>query len=264
MPQHTRLTEDAQRCAEVTRLDTSRGAAGRRRSRAPAFGRPARERERRRRSPRAASPRRTSAYPRRNSASRSFVSSVNSAVSNSCNTLRSREVVVYTIGHSTRSTDELIAILADAGVTRVADVRAFPMSRRHPQFNKDALSVSLPAPGGRRGARKDGRSRNGLWKVDAFRNYADYAETAAFGRAIGELEALARERPTAVMCAEAVWWQCHRRLITDYMLARGWDVVHLLAPGQQQPGVLTPGAVPHDDGTIEYPPPQPDLLPGSV
>ena len=180
-------------------------------------------------------------------------------------------MVVYTIGHSTRSIDELIALLNEAGVERVVDVRAFPMSRRHPQFNEDALSASLadagidyrhmPALGGRRHTKKGARSRNGLWKVDAFRNYADYAETPAFGQAIGELEALARERPSAFMCAEAVWWQCHRRLITDYMLARGWTVIHILGAGQQQPGSLTPGAIVQSDRTIAYPPPQPGLLP---
>src|SRR5690242_6903695 len=179
-------------------------------------------------------------------------------------------MVVYTIGHSTRSLDEFLALLREAGVTRIVDVRAFPMSRRHPQFNKDALTSTLPAAGvdyrhmpalgGRRHGRKGAPSRNGFWKVDAFRHYADYAETAAFGQAIGELEALARERPTAYMCAEAVWWQCHRRLITDYMLVRGWTVIHLLGPGQQQQATLTPGAVPHGDRTIEYPAPQPDLL----
>lgn len=177
---------------------------------------------------------------------------------------------VYTVGHSTRSIEELVAILADAGVTRVVDVRAFPMSRRQPQFNRDALSVSLPAAGidyrhmpalgGRRGTKKGGRSRNGLWRVDAFRNYADYAETPAFGAAIGELEALARERATVYMCAEALWWQCHRRLITDYLIARGWRVTHLLGRGEQQPGVLTPGAMVQADGTIAYPAAQPDLL----
>jgi uncharacterized protein (DUF488 family) len=177
-------------------------------------------------------------------------------------------VVLYTVGHSTRTRDELVAILDDAGVTRIVDVRAFPMSRRHPQFNKDALSVSLPDGvdyrhipelGGRRGAKK-GASRNGLWRVDAFRHYADYAETPAFAAALDALEALARERPAAIMCAEALWWQCHRRLIADYMLARGWTVIHLLGSGQRQPGVLTPGAVVHEDGTIEYPAPQPGLL----
>jgi uncharacterized protein (DUF488 family) len=180
-------------------------------------------------------------------------------------------VVVYTVGHSTRSSEELIRLLGEAGMMRVADVRAFPMSRRHPQFNKDVLSRSLltagidyrhmPALGGRRGTTRGRRSSNGLWKVDAFRNYADYAETPAFGHALDQLEVLAREMATALMCAEALWWQCHRRLIADYLLVRGWRVVHLLGPGKQQEGVLTPGAVPHPDFTIEYPPPQPTLLP---
>lgn len=179
-------------------------------------------------------------------------------------------MVVYTVGHSTRSLTEFIAILAEAGVTQIADVRAFPASRRHPQFNRDALSASLPAAGiayqhmpalgGRRSTRKGTASRNGLWKVEAFRNYADYAETPQFRAALEALELLARERPTAFMCAEAVWWQCHRRLIADYMLARGWTVVHLLASRQRQNGVLTPGALPQPDGTIWYPPEQSGLL----
>jgi uncharacterized protein (DUF488 family) len=179
-------------------------------------------------------------------------------------------VIVYTVGHSTRPIDEFIALLTGAGVARVADVRTFPASKRHPQFNSGALAAALddagidyrhlPALGGRRGAKKNGASRNGLWKVDAFRNYADYAETPAFGAALDTLEALARERPTAYMCAEAMWWQCHRRLITDYLLVRGWTVIHLLGPGQQQRAELTTGAVAHADGTIAYPPPQPGLL----
>jgi uncharacterized protein (DUF488 family) len=169
---------------------------------------------------------------------------------------------VYSIGHSTRAIEELIAMLADAGVTRVADVRLIPRSRRHPHFNSDQAAASLaeagidyhhlPSLGGRRSARKDAVSRNTLWRVDAFRHYADYAETPAFAEALGALERLARERPTAYMCAEAVWWRCHRRLITDYLLVRGWDVVHLLAPGQQEIASLTRGAVVQSDGTIEY------------
>lgn len=180
-------------------------------------------------------------------------------------------MVIYTVGHSTRSLDELVAVLAEAGVTRIVDVRAFPMSRRHPQFNREALAAALPARGvdyrhmpalgGRRGARKDAPSRNELWRVEAFRNYADYAETPAFRTAIDALVACATERPTAVMCAEAVWWQCHRRLIADYLLARGLTVVHLLGAGQRQEGALTPGADPQGDGTIWYPAPQPGLLP---
>ena len=177
---------------------------------------------------------------------------------------------VYTIGHSTLSLEEFTTLLRGAGVARIVDVRAFPMSRRHPQFNKEALSITLPAGGldyrhmpalgGRRQRQKGKPSRNGLWKVEAFRNYADYAETAAFGLAITELEALAREQPTAFMCAEAVWWQCHRRLISDYLMARGWTVIHILSAEQQQRHSMTEGARVHSDGSIEYPPPQPSML----
>jgi uncharacterized protein (DUF488 family) len=180
--------------------------------------------------------------------------------------------VLYTIGHSTRTLPELIDILREAEVAQVADVRFIPRSGRHPQFNIDTLPASLaesglhyrhlPALGGRRGARRDAPSRNMLWRVQAFRNYADYAETAPFQAGLAELEQLALERPTAIMCAEAVWWRCHRRLITDYMLTRGWDVIHLLGPGQRQAAALTDGAVPQRDGTIAYPDSRSrDLLP---
>ncbi len=179
-------------------------------------------------------------------------------------------MIVYTVGYSTRGIEEFIAILRDGGVTRIADVRAFPASRRHPQFGRAALAAALedagldyhhlPELGGRRGTKKTGPSRNGLWRVDAFRHYADYAETAGFAAALAALETIARERPTAYMCAEAVWWQCHRRIITDYLLARRWTVIHLLGPGQQQRAEITPGAVAHADGAIEYPPAQPRLL----
>jgi uncharacterized protein (DUF488 family) len=171
--------------------------------------------------------------------------------------------ILYTIGHSTRALDELVAMLQEAGVTRLADVRGIPRSGRHPQFNIDTLPEALaaagidyrhlPALGGRRPARKDPPSRNALWRVQAFRNYADYAETREFQAGLAELERLASGRPTAIMCAEAVWWRCHRRLVADYMLARGWTVVHLMGPGQQQEGTLTDGAVPQPDGTIAYP-----------
>jgi len=172
-------------------------------------------------------------------------------------------MTIFSIGHSTRTLDEFVEILRGAGVTRLADVRAIPRSRRLPHFSSDRLADALaacgieyhhlPGLGGRRRAGKTSGSRNTLWKVEAFRNYADYAETPAFAAALAELERLARERPTAYMCAEAVWWRCHRRLITDYLLARGWDVVHLLGRGHQDPAALTPGAIVQPDGTIEYP-----------
>jgi uncharacterized protein (DUF488 family) len=176
---------------------------------------------------------------------------------------RTQAPVIFSVGHSTRTIEELIAILSDAGVACVADVRLIPRSRRHPHFNTDRLASSLSdagilyrhlqSLGGRRSARPGGGSRNTLWRVDAFRNYADYAETPAFSEALSELEQVARERRTAYMCAEALWWRCHRRLITDYLLARGWEVIHLLGLGQQEAASLTPGAVVHRDGTIEYP-----------
>jgi uncharacterized protein (DUF488 family) len=156
-------------------------------------------------------------------------------------------------------------MLREAGVARLADVRGLPRSGRHPHFNIDTLPAALaaagidyrhlPALGGRRGARRDAPSRNTLWRIQAFRNYADYAQTPAFAAGLAGLERLAAERPTAIMCAEAVWWRCHRRLVADYMLAHGWDVVHLMGPGQRQDGVMTSGAIPLPDGTVAYPGP---------
>jgi uncharacterized protein (DUF488 family) len=137
---------------------------------------------------------------------------------------------IYTVGHSTRSAEELLALLREAAVARLADVRAFPSSRRHPQFNRDALAGwlgeagieyrHLPALGGRRSPVPG--SPNGGWREAAFQGYADHMGSAEFQDALCGLEAMARESPTAIMCAEAVWWRCHRRLIADALLTRGW------------------------------------------
>jgi uncharacterized protein (DUF488 family) len=178
---------------------------------------------------------------------------------------------VYTIGHSTRSQEELIGLLEDAGVTCLIDVRSFPRSRANPQFNSDVLAGALDragigyrhmkALGGRRGAQDLARpSPNGLWRQDAFRNYADYALTPAFAAAIGELRAMARETRSAVMCAEALWWQCHRHIITDYLLAAGDEVLHILGSGKIEPAALTPGAEPQADGSLHYPGAQGELF----
>jgi uncharacterized protein (DUF488 family) len=183
---------------------------------------------------------------------------------------------IFTIGHSTRSVAELAALLRDAGVALLVDVRSLPRSRANPQFNAEALAPALaaegigyrhlPALGGLRGRRKPapdhdpgdaGPSPNGLWQVGAFRNYADYAMSEAFRAGLAELRALARERPTAIMCAEAVWWRCHRRIIADYLLARGVPVRHIMGPGKIVPATLTPGARPQADGTVLYPRPGP-------
>jgi len=159
--------------------------------------------------------------------------------------------VIHTIGHSTRSADELVTVLRAAGVTALADVRRFPASRRHPQHNRGALEHTLPAAGiayvwlgeslggRRRQTVPTERSRNNGWNVPAFRYYADAMNTPEFLAGSEQLEALGHSRPTAFMCAERLWWSCHRRLIADLLTVRGWSVVHLLGEGQQQPHVLT-------------------------
>jgi len=150
---------------------------------------------------------------------------------------------IHTIGHSTRPLAEFVALLRAHGVRQLVDIRSIPRSRRHPHFSGDALSASLPqagivyrhsaALGGRRKPRPD--SRNTAWRVEGFRGYADYMETAAFRGALEELIDVARDAPTAIMCAEALWWQCHRQLVADALVARGVEVRHIAtvsaAPG---------------------------------
>jgi uncharacterized protein (DUF488 family) len=175
-------------------------------------------------------------------------------------------VRAYTVGHSTHSLEELLALLATHGVTRLVDVRRFPRSRRHPQFNLESLREAreidyrhLPALGGRRPPRPD--SPNGGWEHPAFRGYADYALTPEFGAGLAELLALAAERPAAVMCAEAPWWRCHRRLIADRLTALGWTVCHIGPDGRLSEHELPDFAVVQPDATILYPPAQGTLLP---
>ena len=144
--------------------------------------------------------------------------------------------MIYTIGHSTHSADAFLALLRTHGVTQLADVRTMPMSRRHPHFNRDSLEKFLAASGiqyrhfgGLGGLRKPKRdSTNTAWKHPSFRGYADYMETEAFERAFRELVAFASEGPTAVMCAEAVWWRCHRQLLADALLVQGVPVWHIV------------------------------------
>jgi uncharacterized protein (DUF488 family) len=172
-------------------------------------------------------------------------------------------MTVFTIGHSTRSIEEFLALLREAGADIVVDVRRFPFSRRYPQFNGAALAASLasagigyrhePALGGRRGRRRDGApSLHTLWREEAFAHYADYAETPAFREALERVLALAREHRPAVMCAEAVWWRCHRRIIADYLIAAGVEVEHILGPGKIEPARLTPEATVRPDGSVLY------------
>jgi uncharacterized protein (DUF488 family) len=172
---------------------------------------------------------------------------------------------IWTIGHSTRAIDEFISLLEQNEIKLLADVRAWPGSKRYPHFNKDALAKSLnahriryehfPELGGKRKSKPD--SRNTAWRNASFRGYADYMETEQFQKGVERLLAFARsdglgsrrnERdgweavtpcPTAIMCAEAVWWRCHRSLIADYLKARGVEVLHILGANKVEPHPYT-------------------------
>lgn len=167
--------------------------------------------------------------------------------------------MLWTIGHSTRDWDAFLAMLREAGIEVLADVRRFAGSRRHPQFSgatmAEALPVAgiaylpLPELGGRRPPRPD--SSNTAWRNASFRGYADYMDTDDYRSARNRLMVTARARRTAVMCAEAVWWQCHRSLIADDFKAHGWEVVHLLAPGRNEPHPYT-SAARIIDGRLDY------------
>jgi uncharacterized protein (DUF488 family) len=172
-------------------------------------------------------------------------------------------MIVHTIGHSTRTTEELVELLREGSVDLVADVRRFPRSRTNPQFNAEALGPALQkagigyrhlaALGGRRGSvNAKVPSRNTLWREAAFRAYSDYAETDEFRAGFEALLGLAREHEVAIMCAEAVWWRCHRRIVADYLLARGVEVRHILGPGKIEPAKLTPGAALEPEGKLSY------------
>jgi uncharacterized protein (DUF488 family) len=179
--------------------------------------------------------------------------------------------MIFTIGHSTRSAEEVIALLREAGVDLLVDVRTVPRSRFNPQFNTDVFPETLGAAGigyrhfaalgGLRHRPKGAPpSPNGLWQSEAFQAYADYALTPPFHAALAELRGLAREHRPVIMCAEAVWWRCHRRIVTDYLLAADDEVEHIMAPGKIEPASLTPGAELQSDGTILYPAAQRTLI----
>jgi uncharacterized protein (DUF488 family) len=171
---------------------------------------------------------------------------------------------IFTIGHSTRTIGEFLALLRQEAVDLLVDVRSIPRSRANPQFNADALPAALaeagiayrhlPALGGLRHRARGGvPSPNTLWRVAAFRNYADYAATAAFRMGLDELRGLARDHCCAIMCADAVWWRCHRRIIADYLLAEGIPVAHIMGVHKIDPARLTPGVRSLPGGTLVYP-----------
>ncbi|QAY58555.1 DUF488 domain-containing protein [Microbacterium protaetiae] len=170
------------------------------------------------------------------------------------------EPTVWTIGHSTRTLDEVVALLRDHLVRGVVDVRTVPRSRHTPHFNEDTLGPALAergipyrhlaALGGLRHSRKD--SVNTGWRNASFRGYADYMQTPEFAAGIEELLEIARERPTAIMCAEAVPWRCHRSMIGDALIVRGIRVLDIIGSGAAREETLTSFA--HIEGlTITYP-----------
>jgi uncharacterized protein (DUF488 family) len=170
---------------------------------------------------------------------------------------------VYTVGHSTRTIAEFVALLRLGEVREVVDIRTVPRSRTNPQYNLDALPDALAryqighrqlaALGGLR-KRTPGVAPevNALWRNDSFHRYADYALTEPFAEGLRELLALSAGRRCAIMCAEAVWWRCHRRIVTDYLLLHGREVLHLMGPARVEPASLTPGATPAG-GVLTYP-----------
>jgi uncharacterized protein (DUF488 family) len=149
---------------------------------------------------------------------------------------------IWTIGHSTKTIDHFISALQSFNIELVADIRSFPGSRRYPHFNKEALEVSLPVNGinythlkelgGRRRAKED--SINTGWRNAAFRGFADYMQTDNFKKGIEQLEELASTKRTSYMCSEAVWWRCHRSLVSDFLKLRGWNVFHIMEIGKAE------------------------------
>lgn len=158
--------------------------------------------------------------------------------------------MIYTIGHGNRTACDIEAMLREVGATTLVDVRRFPGSRRNPNLHRDELDRDMHALGIRylwRGADLGGRrrplasvSRHPAWRNESFRAYADHADTSAFRSGLDELRAM--PGPVAFMCAETLWWQCHRRIIADALVAAGVPVVHLMAPGKRQAHALHPDA----------------------
>ena len=170
----------------------------------------------------------------------------------------------FTIGHSTRQIGELVELLTASQVGLLVDVRSIPRSRTNPQYNRETFPGTLSGfqiayayieeLGGRRPKARDiAPGINGYWENQSFHNYADYAMGNSFHAGFARLLELGRARRCAVMCAEAVWWRCHRRIIADYLLAAGETVFHILGPRAVNPASLTPAAIAHPGGVLTYP-----------
>ncbi|MEU4983170.1 DUF488 domain-containing protein [Streptomyces sp. NPDC021969] len=174
---------------------------------------------------------------------------------------------VHTIGHSTRAFDEVLDMLRSHDITCLVDVRSYPSSRKHPQWNQAAVVEHLPSDieyrwipqlGGRRHTPAGVPSENGAWRVKAFRDYADYMAGDEFAEGLDELIRLARHERPAIMCSEAVPWRCHRRLITDALLVAGVEVAHIMSRTATKPAVLNEHARVRD-GRLTYPPPDSEV-----
>jgi uncharacterized protein (DUF488 family) len=172
---------------------------------------------------------------------------------------------IFTVGHSTRALDELVGLLRAHRISVLVDIRRIRRSRANPQFNGETLGPALAREGiayeplaslgGLRRGRTPEGSPNAAWENASFRSYADYATTAAFREGLDELVRIGARTPTAIMCAEAVWWRCHRRIVADHLLARGIPVIHVFTATHAEPASLTPFAVVASDGAITYPRP---------
>jgi uncharacterized protein (DUF488 family) len=169
---------------------------------------------------------------------------------------------MFTIGHSNHPIDKFLELLKQHAIEELVDIRRFPGSRKHPHFNREPLQEALgrsgiayrwiESLGGRRRATPGAASENLAWRNASFRNYADYMGTEPFREGVETLVQAAASRRTAMMCAEGLWWQCHRRLVSDYLTARGVLIEHILPNGQLKPHILTSGAV-VVDGRVTYP-----------
>lgn len=174
---------------------------------------------------------------------------------------------IFTIGHSTHSLDQFLALLKQHEIEALVDIRRFPGSKRHPHFSRDNLSIELPkagikyhwleALGGRRSKEKNANSQNLGLRNESFRNYADYMQTTEFQAAIEHLLEIAQTKRTAYMCAEGPFWQCHRRLVSDFLLMKGIEVQHIMPSGELTPHKLTEGGR-IKDGQLNYPSPKED------
>jgi uncharacterized protein (DUF488 family) len=174
------------------------------------------------------------------------------------------KIPFFTIGHSTRSLTELIELVRSAEVCLLADIRTVPRSRTNPQFNRDTLPAALAASdityehmaalgGLRPKSRTVAPDVNAFWTNDSFRNFADYALSEEFHSGLGRLLEEGDRQRCAIMCSEAVWWRCHRRIVTDYLIARQRDVFHIMGRGRLEAAQLTAGAVIRPDQTVVYP-----------